>query len=81
MLDLSVVLQKLTQGQPAAEMALALPPAAAPAPAAASTMAWSSAAQPAGAGTPAPVDAEALAARVYALMQLDLIVDNIRRGR
>jgi hypothetical protein len=83
MLDLSVVVQKLTQGRPPAEMALAQAPATAAAPAAAAgpTMALSGPAEAAGAGGPAPVDAEALARRVYALAQQELRVESVRSGR
>jgi len=79
MLDLSIAIQKLTQGQAPAEMTVAQAPAAAPMSAA--QPALPGPAGPAGGGAPAPVDAEALAHRVYALMQQDLIVDNVRRGR
>ena len=73
MLDLTVNVQRLTQGQPAADMTLALPrrPATPEQP--------ESSATPVDETTPTPaaarigvVDAEAVAQRVYALLRRDL---------
>jgi hypothetical protein len=80
MLDLTVVIRKLTQGRPAAEMALSQAPAAEVAPEA-QPEPGAQASAPAGGASPASVDVEKLARRVYDLMQQDLLADSRRRGK
>ena len=82
MLDLSVVMQRLTQGQPPAEMTtLSAPQTEAPAEMAESgAPAAPTAPAPATPGAP-PMDAHRVAGRVYELMRQDLLVFNERRGR
>ncbi|MBI5876493.1 MAG: hypothetical protein HZB53_02500 [Chloroflexi bacterium] len=83
MLDLSVVIAQMTQGQPAAPMtplgtgAAAAGEAAAPAQAPAG---GAPASTPTGGAAAAPVDARAVADRVYELMRRDLLVHQERTG-
>ena len=76
MLDLHIIAHKLTQGQPEAVMrvAAANPPHADIAPTA--PLPQPEAASP----SPPPVDAQAVARRVYALMRRELTLEHDRRA-
>lgn len=80
MLDFSVLMQRLSQGQPPADMVLAVPPAAE----AAAPEGPAASARPARAAgapePPAPVDPYQLADRVYQLMGDDLGIEHNRRA-
>lgn len=80
MIDWSIWIRKVTQGQPPAEMSLPAATSAQPpsitAPSTAPQQTGATASPPA----EAPVDIQALAARVYELMRQDLVVERERRG-
>jgi hypothetical protein len=87
MLDLVVLVRKLTQGQPVAEMVVASAGGAASTPPA--TAAGAGSAAQAAAGMPAPqaaggasasVDPYQVAERVYELLRRDLVTEQARRG-
>jgi hypothetical protein len=82
MLDLSVMVRQLTQGQAPAELTVlhAAPHAGGAAPEAPAQDAPARAAPAAGA-TPGGVDPRLVADRVYELMRQDVLVQNERRAR
>lgn len=83
MLDLTQVVKRITQGQPAAEMTPLAAPQADTAEGGGAPVAGPSATaggQPQAAATPGAPDARLVADKVYELMRSDLRVLNERRG-
>lgn len=82
MLDLRAITQRLTQGQPAADMVVAQRGGASGPEAEAAPGPPASESASAAAGPTAPaVDPKAVAQRVYELMRQELAVERDRRGR
>jgi hypothetical protein len=82
MLDLTILTQRLTQGQAPAELTvLAAPPTQSASESAPNAVQGPSASLASPASTQTEVDPQLIAARVYELMRREVAVWNQRRGR